>query len=278
MRKVRLVADSSADIYAVDGVEFAQAPLKICTSEREFVDNEALDTEVMVKYLDGYKGRSTTSCPNAEDWILAFGDAEEVYCVTMTSTLSGTYNSACLAKRIYEKANEGRRVCVIDSLSTGPEMSLILHKIAELVREERSFDEICAAAEEYKSSTGLLFMLESMKNLANNGRVSKIVAKIAGIMGIRVVGKASDKGDLEPLDKPRGLKTTLTKISERLVELGYRGGKMIITHCLNLSAAEALKEKMQQLFHDACISVRKCGGLCSFYAEQGGLLIGFEKA
>lgn len=278
MRKVRLVADSSADIYAIDGVEFATAPLKICTSEREFVDNEALDTEVMVKYLDGYKGRSTTSCPNAEDWIRAFGDAEEVFCVTMTSTLSGTYNSACLAKRIYEEANEGRRVCVIDSLSTGPEMSLILHKIAELVREKRSFDEICAAAEEYKSSTGLLFMLESMKNLANNGRVSKIVAKIAGIMGIRVVGKASDKGDLEPLDKPRGLKTTLTKISERLVELGYHGGKMIITHCLNLSAAEALKEKMQQLFHDACISVRKCGGLCSFYAEQGGLLIGFEKA
>jgi hypothetical protein len=85
MRKVRLVADSSADIYAIDGVEFATAPLKICTSEREFVDNEALDTEVMVKYLDGYKGRSTTSCPNAEDWLSAFGGADDIFCVTITS-------------------------------------------------------------------------------------------------------------------------------------------------------------------------------------------------
>ena len=76
------------------------------------VDDGALDVAAMVSWFDGYKGKSKTSCPNSSDWLEAFGDADEVYCVTITSGLSGSYNAACIAKKLYEAENPGKRVCV----------------------------------------------------------------------------------------------------------------------------------------------------------------------
>ncbi len=277
MKKIKIVADSSSDVLRLNHVDFASAPLKIITAEREFVDDASLDVESMVSYLEQYNGRSSTSCPNPEDWLTTFGDADEVYCVTITSSLSGSYNSACMAKKIYEET-PGHRVLVIDSLSTGPEMALIIRKLEEWIVEGKSFDEISKAIALYQTKTGLLFMLESMKNLANNGRVSKLSAKFAGLLNIRVVGKASDKGELEPLDKPRGEKLTLQKIMERLESLGYSGGRLHITHCLNAGVAQELKQNVLKRFAKAEIIIENCRGLCSFYAEKGGMLVGFEKA
>ena len=198
-KNMKIVTDSSADIRELAGADFASAPLKIITADKEYVDDEALDVEGMVNDLASYKGRSTTSCPNTADWLSAFGDAEEIFCVTITSGLSGSYNSAVVAAKAYLEEHPERKVRVVDSLSTGPEMRLIMEKIAELHREGRSFDEISEAIDGYKKTTGLIFMLESMRNLANNGRVSHLVAKFAGLLGIRVVAKASDVGDIEPL-------------------------------------------------------------------------------
>ena len=223
-KKIKIVVDSSADITSLEGVEFSSAPLKIITSEREYVDDASLDVEQMANDLISYKGRSSTSCPNASDWLLAFGDADEIFCITITATLSGSYNSAMLAKREYEETYPDRRVFVLNSLSTGPEIVLIAERIRELVLAGRGFDEICKETEDYSQKTGLLFMLESLKNLANNGRVSPIVAKMAGLLGVRLVGKASDKGDLQPLNKCRGERKALETVVEHLSALGLKCG------------------------------------------------------
>ena len=103
MRRIRIVADSSADILTLEGVEYAFAPMKIITADREFVDDETLDVEEMATFLYTYKGKSKSSCPNVSDWLETFGDAEDVICVTITSALSGSYNAACTAKT--EKEN-----------------------------------------------------------------------------------------------------------------------------------------------------------------------------
>ena len=132
MRNVKIVADSSANLMGLKTVPFDVAPLKIITAEREFVDNRELDLEEMINFFKSYKGRSQTSCPNPEDWLTAFGDAEDVFCVTITSGLSGSYNAACIAKDMYESEHPGRRVFVIDSLSAGPELTLIVEKLEEL--------------------------------------------------------------------------------------------------------------------------------------------------
>ena len=131
MRNIKIVADSSADVLTLAGIPFASAPLKIITDQREFVDDAALNVEDMVAWFDTYKGKSKTSCPNPSDWLEAFDGADEVYCVTITSGLSGSYNAAEIAARTYVEQHPERKVHVFDSLSTGPEMALIAEKIRE---------------------------------------------------------------------------------------------------------------------------------------------------
>lgn len=276
--KIKIVADSSSDLFDINGVDFVSAPLKIITDEREFIDNKELDTEEMVNYLLKYKGKSSSSCPSPQDWLNAFGDSEEIYCITITSELSGSYNAANIAKSLYQEKFPDSKVFVFNSLSTGPEMKLIIEKIKDLIFEKRKFNEICDAVTEYCKKTGLIFMLESMKNLANNGRVSSLAAKAGGILGIRAIGKASDKGDLESLDKCRGEAKALESILFQMKKLKFNSGKVRIAHCLNLCAAEKLKSLILREFKNADIEIYSCGGLCSFYAEKGGMIIGFEKA
>ena len=277
MRTIKIVADSSANIIRLDTVPFASAPLKIITAQREFVDDAALDLDDMLQFLQNYKGRSQTSCPNPEDWLTAFGDAEDVFCVTITSGLSGSYNAACAAKDIYEAEHPDRRVCVIDSLSAGPELTLIVEKLEQLIGEGRSYEEICAYMPEYQKSTGLLFMLESLHNFAANGRISPAIAKIVGVLGIRIVGRASDVGTLEPKDKCRGEDRSLAAILRYLKESGLRTGKVHLAHCLNEEAAIKLKAMILAELPEVTVTIGKNLGLCSFYAEKGGLLVGFER-
>ena len=277
MKKVKIVADSSANVLTLNNTAFAAAPLKVITDTREFVDDAALDVDAMVSWFDSYKGKSKTSCPNPTDWLEAFEDADEVYCVTITSGLSGSYNAACIAKQMYESGNSGKRVCVIDSLSAGPELVLLIEKLEQYIGQGMPFEDICRQIEAYKQQTGLTFMLESLKNFAANGRVSPAVAKIAGVLGIRIVGKASDQGTLEPTNKCRGVEKSLAAILAHLKSNGLAEGKVRIAHCRNEDAAQKLKELILSQIEKADVQIHRCRGLCSYYAEKGGLLVGFEK-
>ncbi len=273
---IKIVADSAADLISLQNVKFEAVPLKIITEDEEFVDDENLDTKLMVEKLLAYRGKSSSSCPNADDWLNAFGDATEIYCVAITGTLSGSYNSACMAKQMYLEKNPSAKVFVLNSLSAGPEMTIIVKKIEQFISEGKCFEEVCMQIEEYSRNTGLLFMLESMQNFANNGRVKPSVAKIAGLLGIRVVGKASDKGDLEPLDKCRGEEKALKTIVKHLKNNGLKTGKVQIAHCFNANAASALAELIKNEIN-CQVEISALRGLCSFYAEKGGLLVGYEK-
>ena len=277
MRKVKIVADSSCDLCELKYTEFAVAPMKIISEEREFVDDSSLDVDAMVDYFYQYKGKSRSSCPNISDWLEAFGDADEIFCITITSGLSGSYNSACAAKQIYEKENNGKRVFVFDTLSAGPELTLIIEKIEEYIGKGMPYEDICDNIKKYKEKTGLVFILKSLRNFANNGRVSPIMAKLIGITGIRVVGRASSKGTLEPKNKCRGDRRSLEILIEEIESEGFRSGKISIGHCQNESAAEQLKKMIMEKFMNIQVEMHKLKGLCSFYAEKGGVLVGFEK-
>jgi len=279
--KIKIVADSSADMVSwgekEQEITALSVPLKIITSQKEYVDDENLDVDIMVDELKAYSGRSSSSCPNPSDYLVAFGEAQYIFCITITSGLSGSYNSACIAKEEYEDQHPERKVCVIDSLSAGPELKLLVEKLIELIKKDKEFYEVCEAISEYQKRTELLFMLESMKNLANNGRVSPFVAKLAGILGIRVIGKASDVGTLEQLEKPRGESRALPAIFKQMRSFGYKGGKVRIAHCRNINAANELKKLIKCEYKGADIEIYSCRALCSFYAELGGMLVGFEK-
>ena len=273
---IKIVADSSANLPSLAGISYVSVPLKIVTDEKEYVDDAALNTEQMVCELEAYKGRSGTACPSVGDWLEAFGNARYVFTVAITSNLSGAHNSALQAKEIYEDTHPDRRVICLDSLSTGPEMVLIAEKIRELVAEGLDIDAIETQVREYMQKTHLLFSLESMDNLAKNGRVSKVAAKAAGILGIRVVGKASDVGTLQQLHKCRGEKKALQTILEEMEAHGFTGGRVRIAHGLNPAGAEALLDVIRSAHPNIEATIVPFSGLCCFYAERGGLMVGFE--
>ena len=271
----RIVADSSANLSA-DGAELASVPLMITAGSRSFVDDETLDVRDMMAFLAAHKGRSTTACPGPGDWLAAFGEAEEVVCVTITSGLSGACNAARIAAEDYERLHPGRRVLVVDTLSTGPEMELVVERLRLLHEQGRTLDEMAEEIARYRKSTHLVFALQSMRSLVNNGRVSPAVAALAGLMNIRLVGIASEEGTLQLVRKCRGEKRTLEGLLSVMEEHGYAGGRVRIAHCENPEAAQALTEEIRACFPEAEVSVRLTRGLCSYYAEQGGILIGYE--
>lgn len=273
----KIITDSASNMRTLDGADFSIVPLTIITGEKEYVDDANLDVSLMAEDLYRYKGRSSTACPGVGDWLAAFGDANEVYCVTIISTLSGSYNSAMTAKSQYEEEHPGRKVFVLDSYSAGPEMKLMAEKLRELVNSDRDYDTICREITAYKEEhTSLVFSLESLRNLANNGRVSHAVAAIVNIIGIRLVGNVSEEGQLHPVHKSRGEKKAIASAFQCMKNQKYNGGTVVIDHCLNERAAVALRDAIKSEFPDANVRIEKTTGLCSFYAERGGLMIGFE--
>ena len=272
----KIVMDSAGDLRQMEDTNFESVPLKILAGDREFVDDAAVNVEEMVEYMSSYVGKSSTACPSAGEYLDSFGDAEDVYCVTITSGLSGSYNSAQIAAQTYREQHPHRRVHVFDTLSAGPEMTLVAEKIKELVQQKLPFDKIVAAVEAYNLKTQLVFSLESLHNLAQNGRVPGAVAKLVGILSLRLVGKASDEGTLQPTGKARGDQKVPGELLKQLLHLGYNGGRVRIHHCCNLPAAEKLKQAILEKFPKANILIEKAGALCSYYAERGGMLVGFE--
>ena len=273
---VKLVADSSANVFAMPAVAFESVPMKIITAQAEYVDDPALDVAQMVAQIKVTKGKSGTSCPNMFDWLQAFEGADRVFAVTITSNLSGSHASAVQAAAEYEASNPDAKVCVIDSLSAGPELGLILEKLQQWITEGRAYEQMVEDIRRYQSHTHLIFSLESLTNLARTGRVNPAVAKIAGVLGIRVVGVASEVGTLEQLYKCRGEKKALETMAEEIVRRGYNGGRVKIAHCFNEGAAETLKAMILDKHPGADVEIEPCKALCSFYAEQGGLLVGYE--
>ena len=274
----KIVVDSSASLYTLQGVDFECVPLKIITDDAEYLDNGTMDALGMAQTLRTYKGKTSTSCPNVSDWLAAYEGADEVYAITITGTLSGSYNAALLAAEEYKETHPEARIFVLDSLSAGPELRLLAERLRDLVRIGMEFDEICEAILAYHKHTHLLFSLESLANLARNGRVKPAVAAVARMLGIRVIGQASEAGELDVLCKTRGEHGALERIVLELKEHGYTNGRLHISHCGNPAAAERLKHMVKAVFDGAKVDISECGGLCSYYAELGGLLVGYEDA
>lgn len=274
--KRKIVADSSCDMWELNGVDFAVAPITISTDNKHYVDNQELDVHLMSEELAKYKGVSHTACPSVGSWLDCYEGFDEVFVITLTGAMSGTYNSAMTAKGIYEEENENVKVHVFDSLSTGPEMRLLIEKLKEMIDEDLPFEEIVEKGQDYLNHTRLFFALKSLHNFAMNGRVSKAVASAIGVLNISIFATASEEGTIQQISKCRGEKKVVKSMIEHLENAGYHGGKVRISHADNLKLAHNVRDKILELYPNADIIVYPMGGLCTYYAEIGGLLVGCE--
>lgn len=274
--KRKIVADSSCDMWELNGVDFAVAPITISTDNKHYVDNQELDVHLMSEDLAKYKGVSHTACPSVGSWLDCYEGYDEVFVITLTGTMSGTYNSAMTAKGIYEEENDNVKVHVFDSLSTGPEMRLLIEKLKEMIEEDLPFEEIVEKGQDYLKHSRLFFALKSLHNFAMNGRVSKAVASAIGVLNISIFATASEEGTIQQISKCRGEKKVVKSMIEHLENAGYHGGKVRISHAENLKLAQNVRDKILEIYPNADIIIYPMGGLCTYYAEIGGLLVGCE--
>ena len=271
----RIVADSSSNVLALENANYTTVPLKI-SAAKEYVDTVGLDVAGMVADLKEFKSKSGTSCPNVGEWLEAFGDAEYVFGVTITKNLSGSYNAAKQAADTYMEEHPDRKVYIFDSLSAGPELMLIVDKILECQAAGDDYDTTITKVLDYHNHCHTLFCLESMMNLARNGRVSPAAAKLAGLLGIRVAGEAQG-GTIVPIHKPRGAKKTIQTLVEMIKERGFKDGNLIrVAHCFAEEQALDLLNALKLEFPNLRYILEPTTALCSFYAEEGGLIMGFE--
>lgn len=275
---IRIVSDSSSNVFEVEGIDYTTVPLKVMFGGTEYVDEPGTDFEQMIHALHEQTGPSTTACPNVQEWTDAFEGADEVFGVTISSGLSGSYEAADIAQRQYEKAHPGSKVFIVDSLATGPTEELIIEELRRRILAGEAFERIREAIIEYRSRLRILYSLESLNNLANNGRVSKSVAKIASALNIRIIGHASDEGTIDIIHRSRGEKKALRTLVQEMLERGFVGGAVRISHTLNLPAAEKLRDLVLEKFPQADIAIRPNTGLCSYYADLGGIILSYEVA
>ena len=274
--KYRIVSDSAANLYALEGVDFVSVPLKIITEEREYVDRPGLNIAEMVEELHRTKGPSRTSCPNTYEWLEAFEGTDGIFAVTISGALSGSHAAAVHAREEYLQTHPDAKVCVIDTLSAGAEMLLIVEKLRSLIQRELPFEQIEKEIAAYRKRTHVLFCLQSLNNLARNGRVNLAVAKLAGMLGIRVAGDA-EGGEIIPVHKPRGPKKATQALVDMIKERGFYDGAVLrVAHCFAEEAAYALRNAIFEEFPHTKFLLEPTTALCSYYAEVGGLIIGFE--
>ncbi len=280
---IRFVVDSASDNLCRELVQrdkevysefdIRVVPLVISTDNNDYWDDEKLDVMEMISVMEKYNGKSQTACPSVDSWLKAFRGAKEICVVTITSGLSGSYNSAVAAKEVYLQECPDAKVEIIDSLSTGPGMRMPLELMMENCRKGLPIEEVAAKAREYIKSTHTYFALQSIHNLAQNGRVSKLIEKAVGILGIRLVGIASEIGTIEVISKARGDKKTFQDLMTHMEKNGYRGGKIRICYVDSSDMADRIAAALKEKYGEIDVLAYPAGGLCSFYAERNGIIL-----
>ena len=272
---IRIISDSSSNILQRENSDYRTVPFRFVIDGKDYVDDENLVLEDLVNAFDSTKEKSSSACPNIQDWMDQFNSEDDNICVTISKNLSGAYSSAMQAKDIFEEET-GHRVEVLDSHSTGPEMELDIEKIEELIKENLSVGEILEKLTEYKNHTNVFFLTSSVKNLVNNGRVSKFAGAVVGALHISMIGRGTDEGRIEIIRKTRNSKQAMDYIYTKMKELGFNGGKVRISDCFNESGCRYLSDKIKNDFPAADVICRSVTGLCSYYVENKGIIIAFE--
>lgn len=278
--KFNIVADSSCDLKKKDIAKceeygFSTVPFSINVGEEVFVDDEELNTEVLLNAMENYSEASGSACPSPLMWAEEFKKAAHSVAITISGKLSGSFNSAIAGKEMVLSEDPKKKVIVLDSKSTGPEIALCIHKITEWIKNGDVIESINEKAQKFLENTKTAFALCSFDNLVKNGRMSKITGFVARKLGMWGIGIASNEGTIVMKGKSRGEGKALNLLIQDMKERGFCGGDVAISHCQNESMAEKLKNAIIESWENACVTILQTRGLDSYYAERKGIIIAF---
>lgn len=277
----KIAADSSCDLREglepFPGLSFSIVPLKIRVGAQEFTDDASLDLAAMKSALAHFDGPTSSACPSPDEWAREFEEADCSVAVAMTSALSGTFNSAVVARQMVLEQHPEKKILVLDTKSTGGHMVLVIRRLRELIAQGLSFEEVAREIVEYNREVRLLFTLSTFDNLVKNGRMNKLVGIVASKLGIRIVAEASREGTIRVLYKIRGqsraLDTLVAEIKRQKPEMG--GKEIIVSHCNNPLGVRYLREQLEKELPSVRVTVMETQGLTSYYAEETGILVAY---
>lgn len=276
----KIVVDTACDFREIpnkaDNVTYERVPFTLQIEGKDYVDTLDLDIDEMMRAMYASSEPARSACPSPEAFLSAYRGAENVIVLTLTGGLSGSYNSAVAAEKMLKEENENINIHIINTLSAGGQIDLLLLKINELIKEVLTFDEVVAKITEYQKNTKLIFTLEKVDNLVKNGRLSKLAAAVVGLLNMRMVGEASKEGTLHLLHKVRGEKKAVAAVVDEMIKAGYKGGRAVITHRNNENICKKIEEKLSEKFSNVEFIAVPTSGICSFYGEEGGMLLGYE--
>ena len=274
-----LVSDSSCDLFELEGAgedfDFSTVPFNIQIGGHEYLDEGDMDIDAMLHENETSSELAHTACPSLQTWLDKFSKPGPVLAFTISSALSGSYNSAMAAKQLLLETEPDKQIEIIDSRATGPETALLIRLTRSLVEKKMAFENIVDRVREAADRTHIIFALKSYHNLIKNGRVSKLKALVAGHLGFWGIGVGDEAGEIAMRGKARGVKHMVRFLLNEIKQTGLAGKEIVISHCFNEETARELKQGLQELFSGVTVDILPTRGLDSFYAERGGLIIGY---
>lgn len=259
-----------------ENILFDLVPLFIRIDNEEIVDNPDINIENLIEKVKK-SSESGSACPAPGVYADKFKGADNVICFTISSQLSGSYASAKAGKEIALEDNPNANIHIFDTRSAGGEMDLLVLKAVDLIKEGKNYEEVLEGLSEYHKNTYVGYMLKSIENLVKNGRVNKVIGSLVGLLNIHVLGVRSEEGTIEMSNRARGEKRALRTFINDIIESGFNGKVLEISHVNNKKLANQLADAFKKKFPQVDVRIRLTSGLCSFYAEDGGLIVGYEK-
>ena len=275
--RYKIIGDSCLDLTKEMRKDpcYSMIPLTLMVGERHFVDDETFDQKEFIKVVKEYPECPKSACPSPEMFKEAYCCEEEnVFVITLSAALSGSYNSAVLAKSLYEEEYGKKNILVLDSKSASSGQLNIAMYIRELCDQGLEFDEICEKAAAYRDRMNTYFVLESLDTLKKNGRLTGLQAFFATKLNIKPV-MGADNGTIIKLDQARGIQKALQRMAEIAVkEAGTTKDKrLVIAHCNAPERAQYMKEKLCSMAEFKEVVITDTCGVSTVYASDGGVIL-----
>lgn len=274
----KIIIDSCGELpenLQADG-HYESVALELEVDEYHITDDKTFNQLEFLRKVKESRNCPKSSCPSPERYMEAFeGEAEDIYVVTLSSKLSGSYNSAMLAKQLYEEEHTDKNIYVFDSRSASIGETLIGMKAQECEEAGMSFQETIDTVERYISGQRTFFVLETLDTLRKNGRLSNLKAFVAGALNIKPVMGSTPEGSICQLDQARGMNKALERMVRDVVEKTKDCEQKIlaISHCNCPERAKVIKEKIEKIVKFKDIIIVNTAGVSSMYANDGGVIM-----
>lgn len=274
----KIIGDSCTDLTEEQRKTGAYylVPLTLEIGQDTFIDDDTFNQKEFLEKMSAYPEAPKSACPAPEAYMELFDGADDIYVVTLTSQLSGTYNCAELAKTLYLEEHE-KNIAIIDSKSASCGQALLAGKIKELADSGLPFEEVVEKASQYRDEMNTLFVLESLENLRKNGRLSNMKAVLANALNIKPVMGATDEGTIMQIDQGRGMKRALAKMVDIIAEKVEKPEEKVlaIAHCNNLERAETVKKQILDKIPFKEVVITSTAGVSTLYASDGGIIVAY---